>query len=143
MSRYRFQAAGRSGGWFNIFNDTEGELQNAAILQLRAAGFGVPSVVVEADEWNAADRVLSNTFTYRLTATLDTDKPAGAALSDFAQVIERLTGNPATVSNLTAGDIGQWLPDSNPLPSLGTLNTTVALVLGLGVVLLIVFAKVK
>lgn len=117
--RYTFQAAGFSGGWSNIFNDTESELQASAISALRSAGLAPSTVVVEADEWDATARVLYDKFSYRLTATIETNLSDTAALALFSRAIESVSGFPATVSNLTAGGPTQVLPNSNPFPSVG------------------------
>lgn len=164
--RLDFQANGWSGGWTNLFLDTESELQSHALAALRSAGLNVVSLVVQADQYDAAARVLYNKFAYRLSATIDTQGTPTAALAVFAQTLESITGFPATVSNLTAGDPAQPLPNSNPFPSLATgigdalrrveddlaaalkkVSEGLALPIGaiavVGVVVLIIFLKVE
>jgi hypothetical protein len=142
--RYQFQAAGYSGGFFNLFNDTEAELQSAAITALRQAGFGVGAVVVEADEWDASARILHNTFHYRLTATLESAMPATTAIATFTRTIEGLAGSPATVSNIGAGDTGQQLPDSNPIPELaGVLGIPLGIIAVILVAVAVIVLKVE
>jgi hypothetical protein len=132
--RLTFQAAGFAGGWTNIFNDTESELQANAIAALRSAGLAPSTVVVEADEWDATARVLYDKFTYRLTATIDTNMPVAQALGLFSQTIQSIAGFPATVSNLTAGAGGaaQPLPNSNPFPNIGAGVASVGASIGDG-----------
>jgi len=140
---FQFQASGYCGGFFNLMLDTEQELQRAAVTALGDAGFRVSTVTVEADEWDVTTRIFSNQFHYRLTATLESNAGAAAALQSFQSTVQKLTGLPVTVSDVSSGGKGQPLPNSNPFPSLPAINWTIGLVAALGVVVLVLIAEAK
>lgn len=141
--QYRLQAAGYAGGWFAWGTDTEQELAQKLPPALAAQGLTVRSVSVSADEWDVSSRVFSNQFHYRADIVVESPLPADAVTLKVETAVEFVTGIAATISNLTAGDDPQSLPDSNPLPGIGdALSGPLALVAVI-VVAVAVFAIVE